>query len=298
MNAPAAMPAAADSGMRPRDFERIRQMAYEFCGVDLEGKQVLVSARLGKKVRALGLPSFETYCEHVQQDTSGESFTAMIDALTTNHTSFFREPRHFDFVREVVLPELPAHSAIKLWSAACSSGEEPYSMAFSLIDALGEAAFSRVSITATDISTRVLKKAQQGLYPAEVARALPAQTLRRCMLKGVGAYREQCLVKSEVRRMIEFRQLNLLGDCSPVGPFQVIFCRNVMIYFDRQTQQAVVNQLVSRLLPGGYLLIGHAESLNDIEHPLRYICSATYRKPGQTHGGEQVRGFASWRRER
>ena len=272
--------ATGEGVMRPRDFDLIRQMAYDFCGVDLGGKQVLVASRLGKKVRELGFPSFEKYCEHVQKDGHGDSFTAMIDALTTNHTSFFREARHFTFLRDVILPELPADSPLYLWSAACSTGEEPYTIAFALIEALGGEAFSRVSITATDISTRVLKKAEQGLYPASSLSALPIAMMRDCLLKGTGKYADQCLVKREVRDLVNFQQLNLLEDCSSVGPFQVIFCRNVMIYFDQPTQQAVVNQLISRLVPGGYLLIGHAESLNGIEHPLKYICSATYRKPG------------------
>jgi len=266
--------------MRPHEFQTIRQMAYDFCGVDLEGKQVLVSARLGKKVRELSLPSFEAYCDYVRKDHSGDAFTAMIDALTTNHTSFFREIKHFTFLQETILPNLPPSSTLDIWSAACSSGEEPYTIAFSLIQKLGDATFSRVSITATDISTRVLQKAKKGLYPASSLSSLPNDLMRKCLLKGTGQYAGDCLVKPEIRKLVDFRQLNLLKDCSSVGPFQVIFCRNVMIYFDLPTQQTVVDNLVSRLVPGGYLFIGHAESLNGIRHSLKYICSAIYRKPG------------------
>ncbi len=272
--------AMREQAMRPREFDLIRQMAYDYCGVDLGGKQVLVASRLGKQVRELGFPSFETYCDHLQKNGRGDLFTAMIDALTTNHTSFFREARHFVFLRDIVLPALPAGSPLHLWSAACSTGEEPYTIAFALIEAMGSEAFSRVSITATDISTRVLEKAEQGLYPASSLRDLPIAMMRDCLLKGTGKYADQCLVKREVKNLVNFQQLNLLKDCSSVGPFQVIFCRNVMIYFDQPTQQAVVNQLISRLVPGGYLLIGHAESLNGITHSLKYVCSATYRKPG------------------
>ncbi len=278
-----------ESAMRPRDFDRIRQMAYDFCGVDLDGKQVLVSARLGKKVRDLGLDSFEKYCEHVAKDSSGGAFTEMIDALTTNHTSFFRESRHFDFLRTVILPGLPPTAPLRIWSAACSSGEEPYTIAFSLVDALGQSAFSRASITATDISTRVLKKAARGLYPQTALSSLTPGMMKHCLLKGKGQYEGQCLIRPEIRKMIDFRQLNLLEDCSSVGPFEVIFCRNVMIYFDVPTQQTAVNHLISRLVPGGYLLIGHAESLNGIEHPLRTLCSATFQKPGRGALPENVR---------
>lgn len=276
--------------MEGRHFEQIRKMVYDFCGVDLDGKQMLVGTRLGKKVRDLGFSSFESYCEQVRLHPSGELFTSMIDALTTNHTSFFREQQHFDFIRDVILPELPNDSGLSIWSAACSSGEEPYTIAFSLMDALGESMLARTSILATDISTRVLQQAQRGLYPVSRLGSMPSALMRRCLLKGVGPYVDQCLVKRELRELIHFQQFNLLDDCSSFGPFQVIFCRNVMIYFDRQTQEAVVNKLASRLHPGGYLLIGHSESLNGVKHPLQYIAPATYRMTGATRGIARPKG--------
>lgn len=270
----------ANYEMRPREFERIKDMAYTFCGVDLKGKQVLVSARLGKKMRLLNLPSFSAYCDEVERDPSGTLFSEMIDALTTNHTSFFREIRHFEFLRGVVLPQLMGHGEINIWSSACSTGEEPYTIAFSVIEALGAAAYSKLAITATDISTRVLEKAKTGLYPVQALATLSEAMRRECLMKGTGKYAGQCIVKPEIKRLIKFSQWNLLKTGASFGPFEVIFCRNVMIYFDQTTQQAVVDNLVSRLNPGGYLLIGHAESLNGINHSLEYICSATYRKPG------------------
>jgi chemotaxis protein methyltransferase CheR len=266
--------------IRPKEFERIRRMAYDFCGLDLNGKEVLVSARLGKKMRLLNLSSFTKYCDQVESDTSGKLFTEMIDALTTNHTSFFRESRHFEFLRDVILPGLSDKSVLNIWSAACSTGEEPYSIAFALIDALGESAFTRVAITATDISTRVLEKAKSALYPIAAVNSLSPELRRNCLMKGTGTYAGQCLVKPAIKSLVAFRQLNLLKDCSSVGPFEVIFCRNVMIYFDQPTQQTVVDNLVSRLVPGGYLFIGHAESLNGIRHSLEFVCSATFRKSG------------------
>jgi chemotaxis protein methyltransferase CheR len=272
--------------MRSSEFERIRRMAYEFCGVDLKGKHILVSSRLGKKIRLLQLPSFTQYCDQVEADSSGAMFTEMIDALTTNHTSFYRESRHFDFIRDVVLPELPAQGEVAIWSAACSTGEEPYTIAFTVIEALGQQAYSRLSITATDISTRVLEKAKKGLYPLTSVEAVSPEIRRECLMKGTGQFASQCMVKAETKKLITFRQWNLLEQCPSIGPFQVIFCRNVMIYFDQQTQQLVVDNLVSRLVPGGYLLIGHAESLNGITHSLEYVCTATYRKPGGSRSGK------------
>ena len=274
--------------LRPQEFERIRRMAYEFCGVDLKGKHILVTSRLGKKIRLLQLTSFTKYCDLVQADTTGLMFTDMIDALTTNHTSFFREVRHFDLLREVILPELPEQGEINIWSAACSSGEEPYTIAFTAIDALGAQAYTRLAITATDISTRVLEKAKKGLYPLASVQAMTPEMRRECLMKGTGEFASQCMVKAATKKLITFRQWNLLEPCTSIGPFQVIFCRNVMIYFDQQTQQLVVDNLISRLAPGGYLLIGHAESLNGITHSLEYICTATYRKAGGIRNGKAV----------
>jgi chemotaxis protein methyltransferase CheR len=266
--------------MREQDFEQIRKKVYEFCGVDLRGKHVLVGTRLGSKVRALGFDSFKSYTQHVCASPESEAFTAMIDALTTNHTSFFREPQHFEFLRQTILPGLTESASIRVWSAACSSGEEPYTIAFSLVEALGAAAFKKSTILATDISTRVLEKARQGRYPAERLQGMAPELLRDCLLRGTGAMAGQCLVKPELRNLIRFEKFNLLEDCSNKGPFDVIFCRNVMIYCDLPTQEAVVNRLAMCLAPGGYLLIGHSESLSGVEHPLEYIRPATYRRGG------------------
>jgi chemotaxis protein methyltransferase CheR len=273
------------------EFEQFRRLAYDKAGLDLrDGKQTLVSARLGKKLRELRLGSFQEYYRHVTDDRSGEALTALIDALTTNHTSFFRESAHFDFLRKSILPGLRQRERIALWSAACSTGEEPYSMAFGLIEELGDAALAKVRILATDISTRVLATAQRGAYPADRFETVLPQQLRRCLLRGEQRFREWYRVKPEVRAMIEFRRLNLMDSLSGLGPFSAIFCRNVMIYFDKLTQQALVNRLAGCLEPGGYLLTGHAESLSGVSHPLQYVQPAVYRKPG----GNQTIGERGW----
>jgi len=268
------------AAMRQREFEQVRQMVYDFCGIDLTGKQVLVDARLRKKIQDGGFPTVEAFLDHVQRNPKSEAFADMIDVLTTNHTSFFRESQHFDLLRNTIVPAFAGSDRLKLWSAACSTGEEPYTITFSLLEAMGDAVFSRVEILATDISTRVLEKAQKGLYPVSSVSQLPVDLRRQCLLKGTGRYADQCLVKRELRSLITFRQFNLLDDCSTFGPFHVIFCRNVMIYFDQQTQERLVNRLAMRLLPGGYLLIGHSESLSGLNQPLQYIAPATYRKAG------------------
>jgi chemotaxis protein methyltransferase CheR len=263
-----------------REFDQFRKLAYDTAGIDLQpGKEQLVSARLGKKMRELKLSSYQDYYDFVAADKTGDALIAMIDVLTTNHTSFFREIAHFDFLRKTILPGLRDRSQISIWCAASSTGEEPYSIAFSVLEELGMAALPKLSVLATDISTRVLAAAQKGVYPAERFREFPPQQLRQYLLRGEGRWKNWYQVRKEIRNAIHFERLNLMEQFTHSAPYQVIFCRNVMIYFDRPTQEHVVQRLSQFLEPGGYLLIGHAESLNGTKHSLQYIRPATYRKP-------------------
>jgi chemotaxis protein methyltransferase CheR len=265
----------------PQEFEQIRRLAYDKFGLDLRnGKEHLVSARLGKKIREARFRSFREYYEHVVQDRTGEALTAMIDALTTNYTSFLREPAHFDFLQQTILPELSDRSQISIWSAACSTGEEPYTIAFSLLEKLGRVPSSKISILATDISTRVLATAQKAVYPGERFQSFSQDMQRKYLLRGENRWQGWYRIKKEIASLVTFRQLNLIEPFSQVGQFPVIFCRNVMIYFDKPTQTDVVNRLAACMEPGGYLLIGHAESLTGIDCPFQYVRPATYRKVG------------------
>jgi chemotaxis protein methyltransferase CheR len=266
--------------LRPSEFAKIRRLAYDTFGLDLRsGKEELVAARLGKQIRHAGCRSFDEYYHLVRTDLTGESLVNLIDALTTNHTSFFREPAHFDFLRKTFLPEWEDRAVIDVWSAACSTGEEPYSIAMCLLEGLGHTARRKVRILATDISTRVLAIARQGIYPAERFEDVPALQLPRYWLCGGGDAAGSYRAKKELRNIIEFRRLNLLDRLSGLGHFPLIFCRNVLIYFDKPTQQRVVERLASVLSPGGYLLTGHAESLTGLKHGLRSVQPAVYRKP-------------------
>jgi chemotaxis protein methyltransferase CheR len=263
------------------EFDKISRLAYEHFGLDLRnGKQGLVAARLGKKLRELGMKTFKQYYEFVVSDKTGDAMTAMVDSLTTNHTSFFREPRHFDFLRDTIYPTLRSRPRIDIWSAACSSGEEPYSIAMTLLESAGAEAALKVKIRATDISTRVLERGRQGVYPAERFAGIATPLMQRYLLKGRnesdGTYR----FKSDIRAMIEFEHLNLMENFAHGYRPSVIFCRNIMIYFDKPTQEDLVRRLSAQLEDGGYLFIGHSESLNGITHGLDYISPATYRKPG------------------
>ena len=267
------------SALSGRDFERFSSLAKEKFGLDLRrGKEELVAGRLRKKMKELNLSSFAAYYEHVIHDSSGEALVALIDSLATNHTSFLREAAHFEFLRNQILPAFQAGSRLRVWSAACSSGEEPYSIAVTLLEALGTAAFQRTGILATDISSKVLQSAAQGIYSAERLQTVPADWHRKYFLRGEKQWQGFLRVRPEVGRMVEFRRVNLVESLPQLGLFHVIFCRNVMIYFDNATQELLVNRLAACLEPGGYLFVGHAESLTGIAHPLDYVKPAIYRK--------------------
>ena len=262
-----------------REFEQFRTLAYEKFGLDLrDGKQQLVEGRLARRMRELRFRSFADYYRHVTGDTSGAELTALIDSLTTNHTSFFREAAHFELLRSTILPPLGGRARIPVWSAACSTGEEPYSIAMCASETLGESVLSRLHILATDISTRVLATARTGAYPVERCRGISEAQLRRFLLRGENRWQDWYRVKPQLRTAVEFRRLNLMEPFHLLQ-FPLIFCRNVMIYFDHPTQEGLVNRLAACLEPGGYLVIGHAESLNGIAHPLHYVQPAVYRKP-------------------
>jgi chemotaxis protein methyltransferase CheR len=262
-----------------RDFEQIRRLAYGTFGLELKpGKEELVSARLRRLLRQGRFRSFQDYYRHVVADRTGVALAAMIDALATNHTAFLREPDHFTFLREEVLPCLATRRSLEVWSAACSTGEEVWTLAMVLNEALPS---SKISIVATDISNKALHFAETAEYTPDRCQGVPAAWRSRYFVPGSGIA-NTCCVAPRLRAQVAFRRLNLVEAFSWARLFPVIFCRNVMIYFDRQTQEQVVRKLAASLEPGGYLFVGHAESL--ISHSLDYVCPAVYRKPGKKEG--------------
>ena len=261
-------------------FEKFRRLAYDKFGLHLtEGKRDLVAARLGKKLRELQIPSYEAYYDLVLADRTGESLIALIDALSTNHTSFLREAPHFDFIVSRALPALRKRATIDIWSAPCSTGEEPYSIAVTMLEHLGTPPKPGLRIRATDISTRALAVAQKGMYPAERLGAMPLALIRKYFTQPEPGMFQ---IKPDVRRMIEFERVNLIEPMRAGRLVPIIFCRNVMIYFDKPTQERVVANLTQFLEPGGHLLIGHSESLMGVRHSLQYLQPSVYRKPGGT----------------
>lgn len=270
--------------MRDSEFNFIRTLVYQRSRINLsEDKRQLVNARLGKRLRATNTTSLTDYCELLKRPGAEQELGHLIDAISTNHTFFFREIAHFNFLREKVIPEmLPRMAAerwsrFRVWSAASSSGEEPYSIAITLAENLQGRPWH---IDATDISRRILTKAAAGIYPHESVSKMSTATIRAHFQRGFGPQEGFHRVKAALRDNVSFHYLNLLeGEPPFTEPFQVIFCRNVMIYFDRPTQEELISRLVKRLVPGGYLMVGHSESLTHLKHPLRALQPAVYQKP-------------------
>jgi chemotaxis protein methyltransferase CheR len=266
--------------LRPREFEQIRRLAYDACGLNLRpGKEELVSARLGRLLGRMRLHTFDEYCERVRADASGEALAEMIDALTTNNTAFWREPEHFHVLEQKILPEIKTRrnrGPMRIWCAACATGEEAWTLAFILAE---HGLASERCVLATDISRRALRTAAAAVYAGDRCPALPAALRQKYMDRG----RESAntlTVRPAFRTLLDFRQINLVRPFHLAAAVPVIFCRNVMIYFDRPTQQSVVSRLAASLEPGGYLFVGHAESLTGVTHGLEHVCPAVYRRPG------------------
>jgi chemotaxis protein methyltransferase CheR len=275
--------------LKPGEFRQISELAYERFGLDLKrGKEALVAARLGKKLRQLGFQNFSEYYRHVVSDASGEALVELIDSLTTNHTSFLRERAHFEVLAHAAREEFPNIRTLEIWSAACSSGEEPYSISMCLADALRRAGGKAFRILATDISTRVLALARRAVYPAERFRELPDAWRRAYLLRGEGECRGFYKIKPEITQPVDFQRLNLIEPFQDKRLFHVIFCRNVMMYFDKPTQQDIVQRLSRRIELGGYLFVGHSESLTGVEHELRYVRPAVYRKEKSSGLGSRL----------
>jgi chemotaxis protein methyltransferase CheR len=265
-----------------RELQAITTLVYEKAGITLHaGKRALVVARLHKRLRLGGFARFSDYLRFVERDPSGAELTELLDAIATNHTSFFREPQHFQFLRDVVLAGHKTSSDRPLlgWSAACSTGEEPYTIAMICSEVFGESAPRRVRLLASDLSTKALRVARGGVYRADRIDGIPIDTLRRHFEKGLGAQEGTVRIAAQVRSLVSFEQRNLLALPPHAGPlFDFIFCRNVMIYFDTDVQQRVVSELERRLAPGGHLFIAHSESLNGVTHAMRWVAPATYRR--------------------
>jgi len=265
------------------DFNLLRRMSNQHSGILVpDDKFDMFYSRLVRRLRHLGLASFKQYCQHLQHHPDQE-FTEFINALTTNLTSFFREKHHFDYLAQTLIPQLLQtkrhHRQISIWSAGCSTGEEAYSLAITLLEHVpGD---WNINILASDLDTQVLAAATRGFYPASQVSSLANETLDRWFERGTGAQADQIMVKNQLKQQIHFTQLNLIADWPMTGFFDVIFCRNVLIYFDNTTKALLVNRFAKLLQDGGHLFIGHAESLGQLQTPFTLIGNTIYQKAAQ-----------------
>ncbi|MDA8163736.1 MAG: protein-glutamate O-methyltransferase CheR [Desulfobacteraceae bacterium] len=268
-----------------KEFARISSFIHESSGIKLPPtKKLMVESRLRRRVRHTGFSCLEEYLGHAFGPEGKSELVHLVDAITTNRTEFFREPSHFDLLTGKVLPELlrGGQQPLKLWSAACSTGEEPYTLAMVLSEFAAEGGELRFEILASDLSTRVLQRARQAVYREEQAAAIPLRLRKKYLLRSSDPSLGLVQVSEQLRRRVAFRRLNLMEDELAAGErFHVIFCRNVLIYFAKEDQKKVMCRLHQYLVPGGFLFIGHSESMAGLGTPLSAYASAVYRRAGE-----------------
>ena len=275
--------ASAEFEFSDQDFQRIRRIINEVAGISLaDGKRELVYSRLSRRLRQLGLRRFDEYCRLLEPGGDSEELGEFVNALTTNLTAFFREPHHFEFLAEELLPALTRERAfgnrrLRVWSAGCSTGEEPYSIAMVLRELLPAVGWD-VKILATDLDSNVLATAERGVYEWERVKGLSEARLRRWFLRGRGAQEGRVQVAPALREMIAFRRLNLMEEWPMRGFFDVVFCRNVVIYFDKPTQRELFERFADILVDRGHLFVGHSESLFKVTERFTPLGKTIYRK--------------------
>jgi chemotaxis protein methyltransferase CheR len=276
---------ANDEFISARDYDRIRELIYREAGITLNAdKKTMVEARIKRRLKALDLPGYTEYCDLVfGHGGLDDELHHLIDVITTNKTDFFRESKHFDYLTEHALPDLLRRGRLvrplQVWSAGCSTGEEPYTLGIVMSEFAETHPEFRFRILATDVSITVLSKADRGVYTKEVLAPVPRNLLTKYFLRSRKRDSDLLRVAPNLRRLIEFRRLNFMDlDYSMEGDFDAIFCRNVIIYFDRVTQRRILGRLVDHLTPQGYLFLGHSETLHNMDLPLTQVAPALYRK--------------------
>jgi chemotaxis protein methyltransferase CheR len=263
------------SELSPVEFGKFQRFIYTTAGISLpDSKKALVSGRLAKRLTACGVSSYGEYFRLLTSGKSPQEVQQAVDLLTTNETFFFREPKHFEFLKAQMALVKQSRGSFRVWSAAASSGEEPYSIAMVLEDGIP----GRWEVLGSDISERVLEKARRGQYTMGRIANFPRGYLQRFCLKGVGTAAGTLLVEPQLRERVHFRHINLNATLPQIGVFDVVFLRNVMIYFNLQTKRSVVERLLGTLKPGGFLLVGHSETLMDVSAGVEQVAPAIYRK--------------------
>lgn len=264
-------------GITDQEFAQFQKLIYDIAGISMSAaKKALVTGRLAKRLAHHGVETFNEYFQILQRDGAGGELRIAVDLLTTNETYFFREPKHFEFLRDQILPAVRAGRPFRIWSAACSSGQESYTLAMVLADSLGDMPWD---VFGSDLSSRVLERARSAQYVLEQAAKIPRAYLSKYCLKGVGAQDGTFVIDRALRHRVKFGQINLNQSLPDVGEFDVIFLRNVMIYFNQDTKRKVVQRLLEKLRPGGIFIVGHSENLTGIVDGLIVLKPSIYRKP-------------------
>lgn len=276
-------PSVSGDGITARTFKRLSTFIYDECGIRMPAaKQSMVESRLRRRSRALEFDTLEAYCRFVLGDgANSEEVVHLINAVTTNKTDFFREPRHFEYLARAILPALAAKGKplVRVWSAACSIGAEPYTIAMVMEDYAQNQGGPDYAILATDLDTNVLETARKGIYPRDMLEPVPATLRQRYVCMGHGARASQARIHPRLRAKVGFAQLNLMEQAYAIGsPVDLIFCRNVLIYFDKATQKQVVTRLIECLAPGGYLFVGHSESIAGFDLPLASVGNTMFQR--------------------
>lgn len=277
-----------ETNLSPCDFQRLRALILAEAGIQLsDDKRTMLEVRIKRRLRLLGMDSYSEYCSYLlSRNGARDELVPFIDVVTTNKTDFFREPHHFDYLRASALMELEASAQgrqVLVWSAGCSSGEEPYTLAMVLSEYAAQHPGFRFRILATDISTQMLDRAQRAIYTEDTVAPVPAALRHKYFLRSKDRSAGRVKVAPELRNLVDFVRLNFMdpeyGVCERAD---TIFCRNVLIYFNRQTQQEILSKLCRHLRPGGYLFVGHSESLHDLTLPLVPVAPALYRRTDAT----------------
>jgi chemotaxis protein methyltransferase CheR len=274
-----------DDRLSKRNFDALSKFIYSYSGIKMPvNKTTMLEGRLRRRLRVTGIATFDAYCDYLfNQGGIDSEAIYLIDVVTTNKTDFFREPKHFDYMRDHALADLVQQFSarrLRIWSSACSTGAEPYTLAMVMSDFVQTQAPDRdYFVLATDLSTDVLEKAQRGIYPSEVMAPVPPDMMRKYVMRPTNALRQDMRITPKLRQKIGFARLNLMDKSYSVGdPMHIIFCRNVLIYFDKETQQHVLNRLCDCLLPGGYLFIGHSETVSGLNLPIRQVANTVFKR--------------------
>jgi chemotaxis protein methyltransferase CheR len=272
-----------DDHLSKRNFERLAKYIYDYSGIKMPVTKVtMLEGRLRRRLRVTGIATFDDYCDYLfNHDGLETEQVYLIDAVTTNKTDFFREPKHFDYLTRSVVPELlkAGETMIRAWSSACSTGAEPYTMAMVLSECLGQKQGADFRIIATDLSTDVLHTARRAIYSSETVSPVSKEMRRKYIMQAVDPRRDEVRIAPILRQRVGFGRLNLMDDAYAVKDMQhVIFCRNVLIYFDKPTQQHVLSRLCDCLLPGGYLFIGHSETATGFNLPISQVANTVFKR--------------------